>query len=273
MKVGYLGVKGSFSEMALVEYFGKDKVEAVGLSTFPPMFRAVESGELDYAMIPVENTTTGLIARTYDCFRDYDVFAAGEITIPIGESLLALPGAKLEDIREVYSHPEAITQCSRFFSSHPDIKPVACESTASSVLQVLEQRDLTKAALASDYAAKVYGIPVLLGDVQDSILNMTRFLCITNKKDIPDDADKVSIMLILNHKPGALFEALGVFALKGINVLRLESRPIPGKVFEYCFYIDFSGNLNEPDVAEAIRRLRYDSLGLRVLGNYRAAVI
>lgn len=271
MKVGYQGVSGAFSESAVRKFFGGKNYEDVGYSDFISLFKDVESGALDYAMLPVENTTTGVIARTYDHFQHYNVHAIGEVVLPIRECLIVNPGAKIEDITEVYSHPEALNQCQGLFGEYPNMTSCAYEDTALSVRYIKETGDKSKAALASELAAETYGMEILLPNVQDSDVNMTRFLCVSSKEEYPDDADKVSIRMVTAHTPGALFNALGVFASLGINVLKLESRPIFGRVFEYCFYLDFAGNLNDPNVKEALRRLEYDCSELNVFGNYKAA--
>lgn len=271
MKVGYQGVKGAFSEGAVKQFFKGDEYEDIGYSDFISIFEDVESGKLDYAMIPVENTTTGIIARTYDHFQNYNVSIVGELVLPIRECLIVNPGTKIEDITEVYSHPEALNQCQGLFVKYPQMTPCAYEDTALSVGYIKENGDKSKAALASELAAEVYGMEVLIPNVQDSDVNMTRFLCLTVTDDYPDDADKVSIRMVTAHKPGALFNALGIFASLGINVLKLESRPIFGRVFEYCFYLDFAGNMNDANVKEALRRLEYDCSELDVFGNYKSA--
>ncbi len=271
MKIGYQGVSGAYSEAAVKMYFADREYEEVCYSDFVDMMNDVENGKLDYAMFPVENTTTGIIARTYDYFQYYNVHAVGEVVVPIRHSLITLPGTHLDDIREVYSHPEALSQCHEFFRAHPGMKAMVYEDTALSVSYIKGLGDKSKAALASSLAAEIYEMPVLLSEVQDSDLNMTRFLVMSNKPDYPADADKVSIRMVTGHIPGALFNALGVFAGQNVNVLKLESRPIPGKVFEYCFYLDFAGNLSDPVVEEVLRRLRFDCLELNVFGNYKAS--
>lgn len=270
LKVGYQGVSGAFSDAALKKYFDGEECEEVSYSDFPEMFEDVESGKLDYGIFPVENTTTGVIARTFDLFQFHRVYAVGEVVIPIRECLIVNPGTRLEDITEVYSHPEALLQCKRFFREHPAIRSITYEDTALSVKYIKECGDMHKAALASALSAEIYGMEVLVPDVQDSDMNMTRFLCVTNRESCSRDADKVSIRMVTGHTPGALYNALGVFAALKINVLKLESRPIKDKAFEYCFYLDFAGNLRDPDVKEALRRLEYDCRELKVFGCYRS---
>ena len=271
MKVAYLGRKGTFSEISVLDFYRGQDAEAVSFPSFASMFSALENGDVDRAMFPVENTTTGLITRAYDLFQYHSVYAVGEVNVPVRDNLICLPGAVLSDIKEVYSHPEALLQCSRFLSENPQIKTVLFTDTASSVEHIKKLGDPSKAAIAALRAAEVYDLPVLMKNIQNNDSNMTRFLCVSASPDYPDNANKVSIMLTLKHDPGSLCHALAIFSAKNLNVLHLESRPIPGKVFEYCFYIDFTGDLKDPDVAEVIRRLEYDSLDLRIFGNYKAA--
>lgn len=270
MKVAYQGVPGAFSQMALREYFANQTVEEVPYREFVDMLKDLAEGRIDAGLFPVENTTTGLIARTYDYFADYPVWAIGEISIPIRENLIGFPGVKEEEIKEVYSHPEALSQCRKIFLKHPAWNPVVYDDTALSVRYIKECNDPSKAALASALAAQLYGMEILEKNVQDNQVNTTRFLVLSSQKTEVPNADKVSIMMTLKHEPGALYHALGLFAMKNINVLKLESRPIIGKMFEYNFYLDFNGNLNDPDVAETLRRLRYDALDLKIFGNYKA---
>lgn len=277
MKIGYQGVRGAYSEAAVETYLAEqgiteeDGYEKVCYRDFPGMLDDIDSGALDLAMFPVENTTTGIIARTYDFFQYHNVHAIAEIVVPVKHNLIVNPGTRLEDIREVYSHPEALSQCMQLFDSYPQMKPVAYEDTALSVGYIKETGDPSKAALASGLAARIYDMEILESEVQDSDTNMTRFLCMSGKPDYSADANKVSIRMVTGHTPGSLYNALGIFAALGINVLKLESRPIVGKVFEYCFYLDFAGNLEEAHVKEAVRRLEYDCRELDIFGNYKSS--
>lgn len=270
-RVGYQGNHGTFSEIAALEYFAKEPIEAVGYKNFPSILEDVEKGVLDYAVLPVENTTTGIIARTYDLFQKYQIRAVGEINVPIHEDLIGLPSAKLEEIKEVYSHPEALSQCTNFFEAHPSIQTVPYQDTAKSVEYVKQQQDPSKAALGSWRAAEYYQLASLQKAVQDSATNMTRFLVITHKEETTEDADKISMMLILRHTPGALYNALGIISKRGINILKLESRPIQGRIFEYLFYIDITGNLKQKDIKEMLHELDQRCEKCIVFGNYKAA--
>ncbi len=271
IKVGFQGNHGTFSEIAALQYFAGRDFEAKGYPNFKAILNDVESGALDYAVLPVENTTTGIISRCYDLFRRYEIHAVGEIDIPIREDLIVIPGTKEEEIREVYSHPEALSQCTEFFAAHPQITSVPWQDTARSVEYVKECNDRSKAALGSWRAREYYGMESLRSEVQDSDLNMTRFLVVTGREETDPAADKISMMLVLKHRPGALYNILGILAKNGINILKLESRPIPGRIFEYMFYIDFSGNAENREMKAVLKELSLRCEEARLLGCYKAA--
>ena len=271
--VGYQGTNGTFSEIAVMRYFEGKEYEPRNYRNFTDILNDLDCGVLDYAVLPVENTTTGIISRTVDLFRNYGIHAIGEINVPIRQNLITLPGVGLKEIQEVYSHPEAISQCSQFFSDHPEIKAVAWQDTAKAVEYVKSCNDPHKAAIGSQRAAEYYGMESLIPGVQDSNTNMTRFLCVTEKNEIEPDADKVSIYFAVKHEPGSLYYVLGVLASRSINMVKLESRPIPGKMFEYCFYLDFTGNLADENVRGAIAEIRRRCTECRVIGCYKAASI
>lgn len=272
IRVGFQGHNGTFSEIAALQYFRDTDIEQVGFRNFHEIMKAVESKELDYAMIPVENTTTGIISRTYDLFKEYEVCAVGEIDIPIREDLIVIPGTKIEEIKEVYSHPEALSQCAGFFETHPDLRQVPFQDTARSVEYIKECGDRSKAALGSWRAREYYGMESLMSEIQDLKTNVTRFLVIAPKgTPYPENADKISMMMVLNHRPGALYNILGILAKNGVNVLKLESRPIQGKMFEYLFYIDFEGNIADRNTAAVIHEMDLRCVRTRILGCYKKA--
>ncbi len=271
MKVGYQGANGTFSEIAVNKYFEGKEFVSVNYKNFITIMQDVESKAIDYALIPVENTTTGIIARTYDLLKDYNVYVVGEINVPIEEQLIGIKGSKLEDLKEVYSHPEAISQCNNFFMDNPQIKPIAYQDTAKSAEYIRECNDVSKGALASFLAAKYYDLEIIKENVQDNKNNLTRFFCISNKCNYVKTADKISTMFILKHEAGTLYKVLEVFAKNNINLLKLESRPIQGTIFEYCFYLDFEGNLNELRVKKAIENLEGNCISYKILGCYKGA--
>lgn len=272
VKVGYQGKHGTFSEIAVLNYFKGQEIIPVGFTNFKEIFNACDSGELDYALLPVENTTTGIIARTMDLFKYHKAFAIGEINVPIRQDLIVVPGTKLEEIKEVYSHPEALSQCQNFFMAHSYLQAIAYQDTAKSVEYIKECNTHEKAALGSQRAAEYYEMESLISSVQDSDSNITRFLCVTCKDEVPEDANKVSIMVTLKHRPGELYHILGILAEYNINLLKLESRPIPGQIFHYAFYIDFTGHINEPATKKCLEVIQEYSEEVRILGCYKAAM-
>ncbi len=271
MKVGYQGNHGTFSEIAALRYFEGQNIEQAGYKSFPELFKDCQNGVLDCALIPVENTTTGIISRTYDLFQEYRIHAVGEIITPIREDLIALPGTRLEEIHEVYTHPEVISQCSRFFLEHPAITPIACQDTADGVRYVKQCGVHSKAALASSRASSYYEMESILKEVQDSDVNMTRFLCVSSHMKTDADANKISMMLVLKHEPGSLYKVLQVLADNKVNLLKLESRPIQGKVFEYCFYIDFTGNTEDEKMQKILTKMHESCVSDLLIGCYKAA--
>lgn len=272
VRVGYQGNHGTFSEIAVLEYFKDCEKQLCGCPDFSTILERCASGDLDYGVLPVENTTTGLISRSYDLFKLYPVHAVGEIIVSIREACVGLKGADLSQVEEVYSHPEALSQCQAFFRAHPKMRAIAAQDTAAAVETVKKSGDRKKAALASKQAGIYYGMVTLAESVQDSSTNMTRFLVVTSRDEQPEDANKISIMLTVDHTPGALYHALGILAYNDINILKLESRPIPNEPFHYSFYIDFAGNLSDPVVKTALSKLREHSLEVRVFGAYKAAL-
>ncbi len=273
IKIGYQGKHGTFSEIAVLKYFENQNIEPVGFTNFKDIFNAIDSKEIDYALLPVENTTTGIISRTYDLFKYHKAFAVGEINVPIRQDLIVVPGTKIEEIKEVYSHPEALSQCQNFFSNHSYIQAIAYQDTAKSVEYIKECNTHEKAALGSQRAAEYYEMESLYSSVQDSNSNITRFLCVTSSPTIASDANKVSLMVILKHQPGELYHILGILAKYNINLLKLESRPIPNQIFHYCFYIDFTGNINDDATKDCLRVIEEYSEQVQILGCYKAASV
>ncbi len=270
IRVGFQGKHGTFSDVAVDGFFKGQDIEKVSFTDFYSIITAVENEDIDYGLIPVENTTTGMISRTYDFFFNHEIYAVGEYNVKISENLIVVPGTDIMDLKEVYSHPEALEQCQNFFAKYKHIKPVAYQDTAASVEYIKNCNDHTKGALASLLSAKYYNLEVLLEDVQANKLNTTRFLCIRHKAAEVKDADKISTMFILKHEAGSLYNVLKIFAQKNINLLKLESRPLPNKNFEYLFYLDFSGNINDQNVSEVFNLVKDHCISYKILGCYKA---
>lgn len=266
-KVVCFGEKGSYTEQAMEEYFG-EKIERVHKLTFKEVMEALKQGEAEYGVLPIENSSTGGIVDIYDLLVKYDHYIIGEHVVKVEQALLGLPGAKVEDIKIVYSHPQGLLQCSDFLEQHCYMKKKEYESTASSAKKVLEDRDFTQGAIASKRAAKCYGLEVLQENINQVKNNSTRFIIITNQKMYLKEADKVSICIGLPHEKGSLYNILSHFIFNNLNLTKVESRPIQGKSWEYLFFIEFEGNLNEAGVKNAIHGIREEADSLRIFGNF-----
>lgn len=269
IKVGFQGVHGSFSQEALTKYFGSN-VKTLNVKEFEDVFKALSSNEIDYGVLPIENSSTGGIADVYDLLRKYGFFIVGERIIKVSHNLLGIKGAKIEDIKEVYSHTQALQQSREFFRSYPDMKLVPYSNTAASAKYIKMENKKEKAAIASKKAAKIYDLDILKADINYNKHNYTRFIVIGKNLELGENYDKISIVLSLPHKAGALYNILSIFAEYNLNLLKIESRPIVDKSFEYFFYIDFEGNLERQLVKEALIDVRNNSYDFKLLGNYKS---
>lgn len=266
-KVAYFGGKGAYTEQAMEEFFGSD-IQARQELTFRGVMELVQNGEADYGVLPFENTSTGGITDNFDLLLDYDNTIVGQHIVKVEHALVGLPGAKIEDIRTVYSHPQGLLQCETFFEQHPEIVREEYSSTAASAAKVLEEQDITHGAIASKRAAKYYGLEVLQEAVNYQNENYTRFIIITNKKVYFQNASKVQVCFELPHESGSLYNMLSHFIFNGINMTNIQSRPIIGRKWEYRFFVEFDGNLQDEGVRNAIRGIQEEASSLRILGNY-----
>jgi len=273
MRVAFQGEPGAFSEAAAVQLLGAD-IPTVPRPTFDATFRAISEGVADALLVPVENTLAGSVVRVYDLLLHSPLEICGETILPIEHHLMGLPGAKIDHLRRVASHPMALAQCERFFEAHPGVKRVPAEDTAGSVREMMDRRDATCGAIAGRRAAAHYGAVVLRENIEDNAENFTRFVLLLPPEDAERfrarDAKKMSIAMRLAHKPGALLASLEPFARNGVNLLKIESRPIHGKPFEYQFYVDVESEHLE-ELQRALQEVRAATSDLRVLGLYRAA--
>ncbi len=269
--VGFQGLPGSYSEQALREYFGED-ISNKNLPGFEDVFKALEAGEIDYGVLPLENSFTGGIAEVYDLLCRYGFYIVGEKGIKVEHNLLALPGAELKHIEEVYSHPQALQQCSTFLQSNRSWNLISCSNTAVSAKIVGESASMSKAAIASNRAARLYGLAVLNSFINNDSYNFTRFIIIGRKLEIKKESDKISLAVAISHEPGSLYRVLSHFAKHGLNMLKIESRPILNKPWEYLFYVDFEGSLGDETVKEAVKGIKEDSAYFQMLGNYQADI-
>ncbi|MDE7070449.1 MAG: prephenate dehydratase [Clostridia bacterium] len=264
-KKGYYGDKGSNSQQAMIDFFKDDKGES--FATFEDIFVALKEDKIQYGVLPIENSSTGAITEVYDLLRKYGFFIVGEQWQGINHCLLGVAGTKLEDIKEVYSHPQAITQCDNYLSgSKWTIIPY--KSTASSSKFVAEQNDKSKTAIASKRNAELYGLDVIAENIQSQSCNYTRFIVIGKNLLDSDKSDKTSIVFALNSTPGALFNALKYFAKNGINLLNIESRPVENSPERYYFYVDLEYPCNSSKLNEALEYVAEVSSFFEIIGEY-----
>lgn len=268
-RVVYQGEPGAYSEAAAIDFFGKG-VNAVGLHSFEDTFIALDKGEADYAVLPIENSSTGAIRQVYDQLEKYNYFFVGETTVEINHALMVLPGTKMEDIKTVYSHEQGLFQCEQFLGQHKDWRAVAQADTAGSAKMVAEKKDPTRAAICSERAAEIYGLEILQKKCNTSGNNTTRFIVVSPEAELRDERDKICISLTTANSSGALHNVLAVFAVHNVNLCRLESRPIPDRNWEYMFFIEFTGDLLTTDMDRVIHEISLMAGDLRVLGNFRA---
>lgn len=266
VRVMFQGAEGSYSQAAMKEFFGEG-VDSRHADTFREVMEALEEGSCDFAILPIENSTAGSISEVYDLLVEYENYIVGEQIIHIEQCLLAIPGTRKKDIKVVYSHPQSLLQSAQYLSRQ-NWQQISMKNNAFAARKVAEEQDKTQAAIAGEYAAQVYGLEVLEKGINQEKSNSTRFIIISNQKIFQKDAKKISICLELPHETGALYHILSHFIFNNLNMTRIESRPVEGKSWEYRFFIDFEGNLQDSAVISTLRGLREEARNVKVLGNY-----
>jgi prephenate dehydratase len=273
MRVAFQGEPGAFSEAAAIQLLGY-AITTVPRATFDAVFSAITEGAADALLVPVENSLAGSVVRVFDLLLQSPLSIVAETILPIEMQLIAIPGASLADIRSVASHPMALAQCERFFAAHPHWKRVPAEDTAGSVREMLARGDKSCAAIAGKRAAEHYHAVILASSIQDNTENFTRFVLLLPEQEasswITPDARKVSLAMRLAHRPGALLASLAPFAKHAVNLLKIESRPIHGRPWEYQFFIDVEAE-TPAQLDAALAEVRAATSQLRVLGRYVAA--
>ncbi len=267
---GFLGLEGSFSHKAFKIFF-PESCQALGFPDFREIFHALKEGKIECAIVPVENTSTGGINEIYDLMEEYGYYIIGEKCIRVEQSLLCLEEAAEEDIAKVYSHPQAISQCKEFLQKHSLWQLIPCHSTSEGALKVSTSMDKHVACIASIDNADTFRLKVLKENISEDT-NHTRFLVISRNMDYDLKSDKVSIILSVAHTSGSLFKVLKHFEENSANMLKIESRPVKGHPWEYHFFIDFTGNLNDEKTQRVLKGIEGDGLGLKLLGNYKGEV-
>lgn len=266
-RVAFQGERGSFSEAAALEILGED-CQTVSCQTFEDLYRAVDEKRAEYILSPLENSLVGSVHRCYDLLLNSSLSIVGEIILPISHFLIAAPDADFETIKTVESHPVALAQCERFFAAHPDLKGVAADDTAGSVRRVVESGDATRAAIGGRRAAEIYGGKIIREHIEDHAENYTRFVLLSPNANESERGAKISLIVRLKHQPGALLAALRPFVRRGIDLLKIESRPIKGAPWQFNFYFDLKMPSSESELRGALDEIRAQAEVVRYLGRY-----
>ena len=265
-RVVYPGVPGSFSEMACEKFFGAD-VDHYAVVNFKDVAMALNNGDADYGVLPIENSSAGDVTGVYDILLENDVCMVGEVFVKVEHCLLGCPGSKIKDVELVLSHPQGLMQCTPYLEKL-DVKKVSVENTAIAAERVAREKIMTQAAIASRRAAKLYGLDILDAGINFDKNNVTRFVILSKKRQYTQNANKISISFSLLHESGTLYNILSHFLYNDLNLSHIESVPLPDQQWEYRFYIDISGNLHDPAVKNALQGVRTEVADFKILGNY-----
>lgn len=270
MRIAFQGERGAYSEEAVIRYFG-ESAEPIPQLSLTEVFRSVEMGMAEYGLVPAENSLEGSITQTYDLLLESRLRIRGETILRIVHCLMANPGVTMRDVRRVYSHPQALRQCSLFIEKN-HLEEVPMHDTAGSARMLKERNLRDAAAIASRRAAEIYGLRILLEGIESNPENYTRFLIIAREDHPKTGRDKTTIAFKIEHLPGTLFRALKGFAEREVNLTKIESRPIPGRPWEYTFYLDLEGHREDERVKLALKELEKTSLYVKILGSYPKAI-
>jgi arogenate/prephenate dehydratase len=268
VRIAFQGEPGAYSEAAALRY--TDHADLLACESFEQVFEAVDQGKATHGVLPVENSIGGSIHRNYDLLLEHDLPIVGEVQLVITHNLMALPGTKIDQLTRIYSHPQALAQCERFLRALPHVAVEATYDTAGSAKLVKEKQLVGAGAIASERAAHVFGLEILKSEIQDFSDNITRFLVISRVADPDPLVDKTTVVFSLPNEPGALFKALSVFALRDIDLTKIESRPIRGRPWEYLFYVDLPLGRHDLRCSRALVHLAEFARSMRTLGSYKS---
>ena len=269
LRVAFQGELGAYSESAVYSFFGQS-AEVKPCKSFGDVFESVKTGDVDYGVVPIENSIEGSVNRTYDLFLEYDPKVCGEIIIRISHCLIAHKGTSIDSTKNVYSHPQALAQCRKFLEHHK-LKAISTFDTAGSVKMIKEENMMDAAAIASERAAQIYDMTILAKEIEDIKNNSTRFFVLDKQDSSYSGEDKTSIIFATKSIPGALYKILGEFADRNINLSKIESRPTKQTPWEYHFYLDFEGHRTETKCQEALESIKDKTIFIKILGSYKAA--
>lgn len=265
-RVVFQGAEGAYSQAAMDKYFG-ESVNSFHVETFRDAMSAIDEGSADFAVLPIENSTAGMVSEIYDLLVEFENYIVGEQIIKIEHCLLGLPGTDLSEVKTVYSHPQSLMQSARFLQGY-DWRQISMQNNVFAAQKVKNDGDKTQVAVASEYAGKIYGLEVLQKGINQAENNSTRFIIVTNQKIFRKDAHKISICFEVPHQSGSLYHMLSHFIYNNLNMCKIESRPIEDRTWEYRFFVDFEGNLADSAVKNALRGLRDEARNMKILGNY-----
>lgn len=267
VRIVYQGVDGAYAQVAMQQYF-KDTKNSYHVDTWRDAMEAIKNGDADYAVLPIENSSAGIVSENYDLLVEYDNCVVGEQIIKIDHCLLGTKDAKLSDIEVVYSHPQALMQCGHYLEEHRNWEKQSYKNTAMAAKKVKEDGQVSQAAIANALTADIYGLQILKESIQDNPNNCTRFLIVAGKKMYVKGANKISICFEVQHASGTLYNMLSHFIFNNLNMNKIESRPVGDRNWEYRFFIDFEGNLKDGAVQNALQGLHEEAENLKILGNY-----
>lgn len=266
-RIVFQGVEGAYSHQAMKKFFGED-CDSYNVKTWKDAMEAIRNKEADYAVLPIENSSAGIVSENYDLMIEYDNYIIAEQTIKIDHALLGVPGAEMKDIKTVYSHPQALMQCSDYLDEHKEWERISVKNTAMAAKKIRDEGRKDAAAIASAINADIYGVKVLEDVIQDNKNNYTRFIIVSGKKVYNKNAKSISLCFEIPHESGSLYHALSHFIYNNINMINIQSRPIQNRNWEYRFIIDIEGKFSDTSVQNALRGLREETASLRILGTY-----
>lgn len=267
VRIVYQGVEGAYSHGAAIQFFGED-ADMYHVAIFEDAMVEVEEGRADYAVLPIENSSAGAVSDNYDNLVRHNLYIVGETEVSVTHALLGLKGARLSDIKRVYSHPQGLMQCSPYLNANRQWTQFSVENTAGAAKKVLEDQDISQAAVASETAGRIYGLQVLKRAINHDKDNTTRFIILSRHPVYRKGAGKVSICFEGLHKSGSLYNMLGNFIYNDVNMLMIESRPIVGRSWEYRFFVDVEGCLGDASIQNALKGISEEAVSMRILGNY-----
>ena len=266
-RIVFQGLEGAYSHIAMKRYFGEE-ISNFHVDTFRDAMVSIEEGAADFAVLPIENSSAGSVSEVYDLLTEFENYIVGEQIIKIEHALLGVRGAELSDVKNVYAHPQALMQCGSFLNEHMDWQQIGMRNNAVAANKVKNDGEKSQAAIASTDAAEIYGLSILREKINTNPNNSTRFIIVSNQKIFLKGAKKISISFEIAHKSGQLYKMLSHFIYNDLNMVKIESRPIEDRDWEYRFFVDFEGNLTDGAVKNALRGIRDEARNMKVLGNY-----